>query len=100
TYLKNLPSFPTRRSSDLSHHKIDSARKPVKWRHRDGRGARNTDFGRHGRRTSRDRKVRSRNRIRHIYRVRESSAGPSHCCKIVRSEEHTSELQSPDHLVC
>src|SRR5258708_21967514 len=22
------------------------------------------------------------------------------CCKAARSEEHTSELQSPDHLVC
>src|SRR5207244_6580797 len=22
------------------------------------------------------------------------------CCEILRSEEHTSELQSPDHLVC
>src|SRR5207244_6445488 len=27
-------------------------------------------------------------------------AGPSALCSVGRSEEHTSELQSPDHLVC
>src|SRR5258708_18548013 len=29
-----------------------------------------------------------------------TAACPRRCCKPLRSEEHTSELQSPDHLVC
>src|SRR5438552_5374003 len=31
-----------------------------------------------------------------FFRIRESATKPQSC----RSEEHTSELQSPDHLVC
>src|SRR5258708_18860286 len=31
---------------------------------------------------------------------RSSSATSRSCCRTTRSEEHTSELQSPDHLVC
>src|SRR5258708_13379018 len=41
-----------------------------------------------------------------VQRTRQSSYATDHCCTQVggigalRSEEHTSELQSPDHLVC
>src|SRR5438552_8250520 len=34
-------------------------------------------------------------------RLRVEHVGPDHgCARLHRSEEHTSELQSPDHLVC
>src|SRR5258708_22130710 len=36
-------------------------------------------------------------RLIHASQEREAAVGARHC---LRSEEHTSELQSPDHLVC
>src|SRR5438552_12290736 len=65
----DLPSFPTRRSSDLASGSSSEAR----------RGA-SSRPGRTGRRSSPRRGARPR--------------------ETPRSEEHTSELQSPDHLVC
>src|SRR5207244_13629301 len=67
-----LPSFPTRRSSDL---------RPRLLERRVHRLARAPVGDRPPRRLRRDRAGRA-DRDRH------------------RSEEHTSELQSPDHLVC
>src|SRR5947208_5995764 len=62
---RDLPSFPTRRSSDLG---VNRTRIRMRDRPRVSRGEmRNSS---------------SRNR------------------RLDRSEEHTSELQSPDHLVC
>src|SRR5947208_11378007 len=40
--------------------------------------------------------VVDRDQVREL--VRECPVAPHFCC--LRSEEHTSELQSPDHLVC
>src|SRR5207244_7306836 len=71
----HLHPFPTRRSSDLSRRSA-SLRPPSRS---DGRTARSS---RCEPRTSRGRKRSSPRRFRD------------------RSEEHTSELQSPDHLVC
>src|SRR5437879_8555926 len=76
------PSFPTRRSSDLSPHDENRAARRAQ-RHPGHRQA-----------PPRDRaggSVRSRDRSHR--RVRRVHAGG-------RSEEHTSELQSPMYLVC
>src|SRR5207244_13237277 len=81
-----LHLFPTRRSSDLRHHEQQRER----WCHhlRDG-VEHGSEFGRRGEELEhpdhheRNRQVCGGRRRR----------GP-------RSEEHTSELQSPDHLVC
>src|SRR5258708_16893628 len=35
-----------------------------------------------------------------VHLVLEKDAVPAAICRHCRSEEHTSELQSPDHLVC
>src|SRR5207244_12000582 len=71
----DLPSFPTRRSSDLIH---DSVRIDVE-RHLDLRPA-----ARGGRDADEVELPQELVVSRHF----------------ARSEEHTSELQSPDHLVC
>src|SRR5690348_17474433 len=69
---RDLHSFPTRRSSDLAHLSPASCHFSVA-------GARN-----------------------HIgARLRDTSLGGTRCTPDQsRSEEHTSELQSPVHLVC
>src|SRR5258708_20312015 len=53
---------------------------------------------------SRSRRRTGRLDLEHVYRsqpgVTGCAAGESLRCPATRSEEHTSELQSPDHLVC
>src|SRR5690348_17723285 len=71
---RDLHSFPTRRSSDL--------RRPAPV----GRGARRA---RH-----------AAARPRSAARARPASATACRAAVRARSEEHTSELQSPVHLVC
>src|SRR5947208_10542238 len=72
----HLHSFPTRRSSDL----IDRSARP----HRPA--------SRHSNRNARCHLGHSRRARRRREAHRDAP--------LVRSEEHTSELQSPDHLVC
>src|SRR5438876_6782938 len=69
----NLPSFPTRRSSDLAHWKPRPSPRGAAVVRLSDRGAR---------------------RGLEPYERGATAAGPA------RSEEHTSELQSPVHLVC
>src|SRR5207244_10966434 len=91
---RSLHSFPTRRSSDLAP--LDSAAERLNWsndgsistthppRHRPpGRGRRGTEAT-----------ASPRLHIGLPARERSHRFGPAH-----RSEEHTSELQSPDQLV-
>src|SRR5207244_12805791 len=68
---RDLHSFPTRRSSDLCRSPRETRTPPHLRR------------GRRGGRRHRRRRASSRRRGSRL-----------------RSEEHTSELQSPDHLVC
>src|SRR5438552_13345497 len=69
THPRHLPSFPTRRSSDLRPRPAEGRREA---------GARDTHRSGH---------------------VGARGSAPSRR-RALRSEEHTSELQSPDHLVC
>src|SRR5207244_11959566 len=73
---RRLPSFPTRRSSDLSPKPCPQAW-PPRRRHRGWPS------------WHRDRRPPSG-----------ASLGGPRIQRRPRSEEHTSELQSPDHLVC
>src|SRR5207244_11856392 len=86
----SLPSFPTRRSSDLLHPAASRVR-----RRRDVRALRVLREQHHGR-------VPIRRTQRLAAAPCESGAArESHGDDVLlRSEEHTSELQSPDHLVC
>src|SRR5207244_5545202 len=94
-YLPALPSFPTRRSSDLACFRIDLAfadRTSVR-EYRivhlvvgdDGEAARQF-LGQEG--------------FRRVSRQFQKAVRPQRAWRRERSEEHTSELQSPDHLVC
>src|SRR5947208_4489841 len=72
---RDLHSFPTRRSSDLEKgncgfHGFPSKVRPERCRGHSGSA--------------------------HLYQRK----GPDDWVARARSEEHTSELQSPDHLVC
>src|SRR5207244_12930867 len=89
--LRSLHSFPTRRSSDLAVHLFAGTLyqgEPIEanylQRCRIGRSS-GSMFPRHS--------ARSRMELCGCGRVQSPSFSP-------RSEEHTSELQSPDHLVC
>src|SRR5207244_12854229 len=81
------PPFPTRRSSDLPPpgerllHRARGRHPPAR-----PRAVRAEERRRLSRRPRQSRQLRQRRAFR---------AQPA-----VRSEEHTSELQSPDHLVC
>src|SRR5207244_12472273 len=78
---RDLPSFPTRRSSDLRDRdppRRDGARRPAGPVPADGPRRPGDRGGGH-------------ERAAHALAVRDRHR---------RSEEHTSELQSPDHLVC
>src|SRR5690348_17982143 len=79
--------FPTRRSSDLAKRNRVPAR-------RRGHGTRCPGYpvGRCGDRITQSVITRDKNAVAISYRR------PHHRCR--RSEEHTSELQSPVHLVC
>src|SRR5207244_12132512 len=89
---RDLHSFPTRRSSDLDCARNrtaepDSATHPSpQCRNRHKRSPRSSPPA----------PSSPRRRCSWCYGPRALSA-PSSAC---RSEEHTSELQSPDHLVC
>src|SRR5207244_12216595 len=86
---RDLPSFPTRRSSDLGRGSgsFGSTRRAVGPTHT------TPPLGRSG--AARGRGVRARPvRAKGPLRKRVAATVPR------RSEEHTSELQSPDHLVC
>src|SRR5207244_5920180 len=86
----DLPPFPTRRSSDLAESAAELQRLPIHdlpfvVRHREA-----TDLpGDLGESSSERPGLRMRRRVLVIHRPHPP-----------RSEEHTSELQSPDHLVC
>src|SRR5207244_11616697 len=93
-----LPSFPTRRSSDLLPRKCEGGgakrgagprerAKSTKDEHADGVGATVGCF-------------QSVSRFRAFALSRQRSFRPFADFRASRSEEHTSELQSPDHLVC
>src|SRR5207244_12564267 len=88
-HLLSLHSFPTRRSSDLDHPvhtALDS---------RDSRHSHH-DLSRAGGAFPKwDRRLACLRFVKHSHdgRDRRKNFG-------LRSEEHTSELQSPDHLVC
>src|SRR5438552_5990197 len=75
---RDLHSFPTRRSSDLTphHQKLRTGRRLVLLLPR-----------------------RGVHRGRRAHPAELTSAQPTRS-RPRRSEEHTSELQSPDHLVC
>src|SRR5438552_14816523 len=75
---RHLHSFPTRRSSDLL--RAHRERRLAVWRRHVERG------DRHRERTERD-----------LFAV---AIALDEIGAADRSEEHTSELQSPDHLVC
>src|SRR5207253_10303831 len=80
-----LHSFPTRRSSDLFQRQRQTRDESAA--HTDGRSER-PDVRRHGPRHA-------------AWNTRDASRwGRGHCDGGVRSEEHTSELQSRGHLVC
>src|SRR5207244_12606187 len=78
----DLHSFPTRRSSDLNSRVTRLKRQSVPDHER-------------GQRTHRDRGRNKEETIRQCAQRRRPGQ-----LSALRSEEHTSELQSPDHLVC
>src|SRR5438309_9125996 len=83
---KGLLSFPTRRSSDLDHVRKELL-EATRGREPDGPGRAHEH--REGRRAE------ARVNLRQLP---EEDSVPGH--RVVRSEEHTSELQSQFHLVC
>src|SRR5207244_11391503 len=81
---RHLPSFPTRRSSDL-----------------DSRNRRRVEAGEEEREQRQCDDLREREERERRDRLREPDrAAVGRSEHEPRSEEHTSELQSPDHLVC
>src|SRR5439155_26103993 len=93
---RDLPSFPTRRSSDLVPHQLDRPRRRiaidvhVEYAHED------RDPSRPG--------LEIHRLIHHLHvhdlTVRRRTVRSWTCRWWMRSEEHTSELQSRGHLVC
>src|SRR5207244_11898619 len=81
-HFRHLPSFPTRRSSDLRRFLGNGDVVHVALAEARGSDA-------HELRVALQVPDRRRPAIAH-----------ARDAKLVRSEEHTSELQSPDHLVC
>src|SRR5690606_41417839 len=93
-HLPDLPSFPTRRSSDLSdkkhvrireqlpHHLLADVLLRGHARHHDTCGRRNNERGN----LCNQAIANGQQRI--------------DLCRLTRSEEHTSELQSRENLVC
>src|SRR5204863_9860374 len=81
----HLHSFPTRRSSDLRPHH---------------RAARRDEAGGEERRGKAQRRLPRRRRRRSPPLPRASRQPRRHAAEGVRSEEHTSELQSRRDLVC
>src|SRR5207244_10955752 len=91
---RSLHSFPTRRSSDLSATaSAGHRRKAIASRLCAARG----------RCVMKGAPLSRRDRLRHILadlRMPGALEALDAMLQGVRSEEHTSELQSPDHLVC
>src|SRR5947208_4834962 len=92
----DLHSFPTRRSSDLcgdrgADHKTEE--RPKVLRRRKTREVEARDVALKG-------FVEPRVAVVHLQGAQDVAAGQIRDLAHVRSEEHTSELQSPDHLVC
>src|SRR5690348_17532470 len=75
---RDLHSFPTRRSSDLAEHM------------KAAKGVRAVLL-----------QARSHDHVRAVFgALLDQIRSPGGGVRVVRSEEHTSELQSPVHLVC
>src|SRR5689334_24643049 len=83
--LPNVPSFPTRRSSDLARGRTTARRTHPRRRPRQRRPTRPVTTG------------RAPTTVRQTDRP---PGGSSTTAAAPRSEEHTSELQSQFHLVC
>src|SRR5207244_10351929 len=89
-YLRHLASFPTRRSSDLDGRALRPMAGLLKPRKIRGQN----DSKRGG-------KVLCGAFVGRVSARRQQGRAQHHSKSLaVRSEEHTSELQSPDHLVC
>src|SRR5207248_10841159 len=87
-----LHSFPTRRSSDLVlHHGLELARA----RRGDHHAAPFREEPKGG-----DEHLASHQKQRHPHRQAAPPGNPVQDGRVARSEEHTSELQSPYDLVC
>src|SRR5207244_7549750 len=84
---RHLPSFPTRRSSDLSLNRFSSAANSKLHR----------TFALPSKKPPRPVTWVPRCAPSKMWRTRLLTIT---ICANARSEEHTSELQSPDHLVC
>src|SRR5207244_7117899 len=96
----NLPPFPTRRSSDLTITQVCcSTRRPTRVAEKAVTSSHPVDILQY-RRTPVDARARRRSgvaeRVLHEKIVIDVA---QQVCVPERSEEHTSELQSPDHLV-
>src|SRR5207244_7123890 len=87
---RDLHSFPTRRSSDL---RTDSPRRSARW------SPRSATPKVTGKPPTYSAAIPSRGAASAIASRRVTSGG-RRTSAAARSEEHTSELQSPDHLVC
>src|SRR5690606_39540265 len=83
---RDLHSFPTRRSSDLSQRSIPSTRLHSTRCPMRSRGASDGCM--------------STSRVNHLRSSASSSKRPIRPGRHLRSEEHTSELQSRENLVC
>src|SRR5207244_12560119 len=98
--LSPVPSFPTRRSSDLPQVRACNAGRPVRA-NVSATGISCGDCCEHAYRCCLTLANAERRAARHSPA---SELGHSTKCRNLgpnaRSEEHTSELQSPDHLVC
>src|SRR5207244_8328125 len=95
--LPSLHSFPTRRSSDLGVTLLDARSRLVTWSVAIAGAAKGQVFddGRIGVITYSPNRFLILDRAGNILRQEETGLETG-----FRSEEHTSELQSPDHLVC
>src|SRR5207244_9880374 len=85
-HTRALHSFPTRRSSDL---RKEQAR--ARAHEHTGDFRKLTQYLQH---------VRAKGHVRNQPGLKIAVAQERNLPQKVRSEEHTSELQSPDHLVC
>src|SRR5262249_59904568 len=88
------PPFPTRRSSDL--HALDVTQRQGQRRHE----AQRIRPRRIEQQTCLERLRRDLSSERLAERQRQQQAAAAHLAEPVRSEEHTSELQSLTNLVC
>src|SRR5947208_4376529 len=83
-----LPSFPTRRSSDLEYAR--SHREQLVLKPNRGYGGTGVVLG----------LATEASEWEGLLQQAASTAGDPEQAWVLRSEEHTSELQSPDQLVC